>query len=537
MTGSIELDRDGQHLLIRFPYNPLIVEDVKSIPGRRWDPPNKVWRVPVAQLDVVVAMFMRHGFLMSSDVTMLLAGTSKKGTPAAAEAPATNGKTTTTPPAGDSAPVVDALSISALNERVRTAIQGAFPQPLWVVGEVTDFDKNKDARHLFFTLVEKKPGDASIAARVQVALFEREAKRLLAKLGPGEMRDGIEVRVLVRVELYAAQGRYQLIVEDIDPSFTLGKLALERERILQELRAKGLDRKNASLALPVPPLRVGVLCSPDSDGWNDFLREIEASRIGFTITAYAVRVQGKEVRPTVLAGLRWFATRADQFDCVCILRGGGSRTDLAWFDDRDLALAVAHHPTKVLCGIGHQRDMSVLDLIAHSEKTPTALAVHLIRTVQQAAAELDDCARALVDAARGTLARSYQSLTRRGESLRRIVHGRLVGERRNAVHLTSRLRRAASAALERRTALLLRRRERLVLLARLRCERAGNDLARADLRLRLLDPRTVVARGYVVVRDANGRILPDMRAVAAGDALSLTFRDGMVRARVDRTET
>ena len=128
----------------------------------------------------------------------------------------------------------------------------------------------------------------------QDALFERTAETLLRRLGSGpnplELRDGLQIRALVRVDLYPPSGRFQIIVSDIDPEFTLGKLALDREQILRELRSKGLDRLQTALPLPRPPLRIGVLTSPDSDGWNDFIRHIEESKLRFQVTLYAALI-------------------------------------------------------------------------------------------------------------------------------------------------------------------------------------------------------------------------------------------------------
>ena len=149
-------------------------------------------------------------------------------------------------------------------------------------------------------------------AAVDVALFERTAARILPALEAKglSLRDGIEILVEARVDLYPASGRFQLIIEDIRPEFTLGQLALSKEQILEELHRAGLHERNLALPMPPAPLRIGVLTSPDSDGWNDFLQELTASGIGFQVNLYPVKVQGSELRPTMLAGLKWFAERS-----------------------------------------------------------------------------------------------------------------------------------------------------------------------------------------------------------------------------------
>jgi exodeoxyribonuclease VII large subunit len=525
MTGTIELDSDGKNLQIRFPYRPDLVEDVKSIPGRRWDKGGKLWRVPAGQVENVVSILMRHGFSMSADVSSLLAGTQGTLPVDEAEAPAGTDE--------ESAP--EALTISGLNEKAKKAIQGGFPEPVWVVGELADYDKNKDRQHLFFNLLEKR--GEKIVAQVDVAMFERTAKMVRARLDnlpePMTLADGIEIRVRVRVDLYPRNGRFQLIVEDIDPSFTLGKLALEREEILRELREKGLDSKNLSLPLPIPTLRIGVLASLDSDGWNDFHEEIKTSGIGFHVTSYNIRVQGDLLKPSMLQGLKYFKKRAKDFDVVCIIRGGGSRTDLAWFDNRDVAIAVAEHPLKIICGIGHQRDQSVLDVITHSEKTPTAAADYLIEQFHHTEEVIRDLSRCFVDLVRRALRVEERRLGELGHKLRHRVQSALIFERERLKNAVRQLAHATSHRFRGESDNLVRRGERLRSASARRVERARAVLSTQSARLRLLDPEKVLMRGYTLARDGSGSILTDIAGVAKGATIEIQFRDGRARTTVD----
>lgn len=528
MTGSIELDPDGKNLQIRFPYRSDLVDEVKAIPGRRWDRAGKLWRVPTTQIDTVVALFMRHGFTMTADVTGLLAGTT--GTAPVEEEPESTPPTDTTVP--------DALSISDLNQKVKDAIVGAFPGTVWVVGELTDYDKNQDRQHVFFTLVEKR--GETIDAQVSVAMFDRTAKTLRTRLAnqpePMTLADGIEIRVLVRVDLYPRSGRYQLIVEDIDASFTLGKLALGREEILRELKETGLDQQNRVLPMPVPALRIGVLTSHGSDGWNDFLAEMRSSRVGFEITSYDVRVQGELLKPTMLQGLRYFEQRYEEFDVLCIVRGGGSRTDLAWFDQREVALAVARHPLKIVCGIGHQRDVSVLDLIAHSEKTPTAVADFLIEQVRSTREVLQDLSRCLVESTKRVLHAEERKLAGTAHDLRRHVQNQLVRERQALGHANHRLLRGSKGRIRTAYDVLVRRSEQVRSAVLRRFDAAAASLHTQEARHRLLDPVRVLKRGYTLVRNAKGSILKGVADLSAEQPVGIQFRDGRAGATIDHIE-
>lgn len=536
MTGTVELDPDGTHLLIRFPYREDLVAMVKELPGRRWDPKQKVWRVPATHVEQVFSACSRHLFEFAPEISSLLAGTLRAAPP-----PASKPARATPAPAAVPLPTADAatppaLSISALNARVRDGLRREFPDALWVVGEIVDFDKSAGRQHRFFQLIEKAHGEARPLAAVEVALFASAAERLLPALlrhdPPLELRDGLEVRVMVRVDLYPATGRFQIVVQDIDPSFTLGKLALTKEQILRELHGLGLATRNRGLGFPVPALRIGVLTSPDADGWNDFLRHAEEARVGFAITLFPIKVQGLELKPTLLAGLAWFAQHAADFDVLCIVRGGGSRTDLAWFDDRDVAFAVAKHPLKVVVGIGHQRDQSVLDAIAHSEKTPTAVAELLVRGVQDARADVQDRARRLHDAVADQLAAQAAELTTMGASLQRAAGHRL----RRAHADLARAGRGLEAGT--RYHLLACQQElqqqtmRTTHASERRFERATAALEQHATRIRLLDPTRVLARGYAMVRDADGRIAPSVAKIRPQQELRVQWRDGSATTRV-----
>lgn len=519
MTGSIDLTPDGHHLLIRFPYRADLVQEVRAIPGRTWDPAARIWRVPAREVEHVVRTFARHGFELSAEVSELLDEPPREAAP-------------------DPSP--RAWTVSMLNERVRGALLRAFPEPVWVVGEVLDYDKCKGRTHAFFQLVEKARDEPRPRASVSVALFESAARRIKARLSqaerPLELRDGLEIRVLVRVELYAPGGRYQVVVEDLDPEFTLGKMALTREAILAELRARGLYRRNLSLPLPAPPLSVGVLTSLESDGWNDFLQQLRGSGFGFSVTCHPARVQGKELVPTMLAGLRWFAARADRFDVLCILRGGGSRTDLSWFDDKELAFAVARCPIKIVCGIGHHRDRSILDEIAHSEKTPTAAGALLVEAARQSLQELEDRRRRVADLVRRRLTHEHAGLVAAGERLRRVVHGRVAATGAGLEEAVRRLGRAARQALVAFGTLQRERRVRLVRGVEDALQAARRMLESCEQRQRLLDPRRVLARGYALVQDAHGHFVKSVADLAPGDRIGIALRDGVSRARVEEVE-
>jgi exodeoxyribonuclease VII large subunit len=562
MSGTVELDAGGNHLLIRFAYREDLVDEVRALPGRRWDKQNKTWKVPAGNVDDVYAALARHLFEFAPEVMSLMAGTLGESPPTGDEAVKPRRSSTRADRDATSMNTDNTLSVSALNERVRAILQQSLPGTLWLTGEVIDYDKQEGRAHKFFSLIEKDEGDARPKARVEAALFERTAAQLLPQLQQQApdftLRDGIEIRVRVRVDIYPASGRYQVIVEEIDPSFTLGKLALQKEETLRELRRRGLHERNRLLALPTPLLRIGVLASPESDGWNDFLRHLQESDVGFQVTLVPVKVQGVELKPTMLAALAWFTEHARDYDALCVIRGGGSRTDLAWFDDLQVALAVAQHPLKVLVGIGHQRDQSVLDVIAHSHKTPTAVAEFLCELAQEErratlerAMRLAAGVQDLLAEQRGllsdlaarlrhhTLMQLRQQRQRlrllardmaRGTRLLLVDSARSLLDQGRMLHSTALLRvERAQSRLRTHQAALAHGAQRLL-------ERAAARLDQQQARQRLLDPRHVVRRGFAIVRDKAGKVLPEAKQISVDQPLRIELRDGMIQTRAEAIE-
>jgi exodeoxyribonuclease VII large subunit len=281
-------------------------------------------------------------------------------------------------------------------------------------------------------------------------------------------------------------------------------------------------------------LRVGVLTSLDSDGWNDFEQQLRGSGFGFAVTCHAVRVQGPELRPTMLAGLHWFAERSADHDVLCILRGGGSRSDLAWFDDREVALAVARHPLPVLCGIGHQRDQSILDVIARSQKTPTAAGAWLVDQVRAAAAALDERRRRVAVLTVGLLAAKRAQITKAAATLGQAMRARVGAERQSLADSARRLRRSTTAALTQQR----QRRDRdaadLRRGAKVAVERERARIERFAARQRLLDPARVLERGYALVRDTAGGVVARSAGMRPGMALDIAFADGHAHATTTR---
>ena len=405
------------------------------------------------------------------------------------------------------------LTVSELTQRIGTVIRRAFAESVWVEGEIHSLSRAASG-HVYFDLVEPATSGRRGAASIPAVLWESEkhaVNQALREGGAGlRMTDGLAVRIRGQVTLYAAQSKVQLQMSAIDPTYTLGRMAAERDRLLQALAAEGLLDRNERLALPAVPLRVGLVTSDGSAACADFLHELEASRLGWRVTLVDARVQGLAAGPTVVAGLA--ASVAQRVDVVALVRGGGARSDLAAFDSEVIARAIAACPVPVLTGIGHETDESVADLVAHTRyKTPTACAAGLVDRVRAYCTRTDD-----------TWARVAR---RASESLG--VHQRGVDAAAEAVVRSSR------GALRGREADMALAARQLATRAPRVAHHAARHLDGLHARVWSLDPARTLARGWSVTRTADGVLVRSPADVAVGDRLVTRVADGELTSVVD----
>jgi exodeoxyribonuclease VII large subunit len=408
--------------------------------------------------------------------------------------------------------------------------------------------------HHYFELIEKGAGDDVVAKLEAVAWrgdFER-IRRGLAADGQ-ELAEGHEIRCRCDLDFYPPFGRLQLVVREVDPTFSLGLLARRRRETLAALDAAGLLERNKGLELATLPLRVALVTSADSAAYHDFVSTLGESGYGFRVLLIHAAVQGQGAEGEIASALG--SLSGAEADCVALIRGGGSRTDLAVFDSRRVAEAVARCPVPVLSGLGHQIDQSIADLTAHTAlKTPTKVAELLVERVRGAETavgavgrDLPRAARDLMGAARESLGAVEHGLRLAGFRLRSAAdrrrhlarqlttaaRRRLRHERERSGALAPRLRRSAGSMLDRQAVLPNRLGAELVTASRILLREAA---ARADGWSRLvrqLAPERTLERGFTITRDEAGRVVKEAGRLRPGDRLLTRFAEGETHSRVE----
>jgi exodeoxyribonuclease VII large subunit len=403
------------------------------------------------------------------------------------------------------------ISLFQLMEHVRRALALNFGEPVWISAEIAQLGLSRGHRYL--DLVQKGDKDEPIA-KVQAVLWEKDYLRLRRQLGEdldALMQTDLEVRLLVRVDFHERYG-LKLVVQDVDTAHALGQLAAVRRMVLDTLSKEGLLHLNRRLPLPTVLQRIAVISAASAAGYRDFEAQLAENQFGyhFSCVLHPAAMQGHAVGPEVEAAMRAIARRADAFDAVVLIRGGGARLDLAGFDGLDLCRHAARLPLPLMTGLGHETDQTVMDLVAHSaHKTPTAVAAFLI----QHNLNFEMQAISLVEQVR-RLAR-----------LQGQVHQNRL--ERQAYGLSSgRLMRMQTAH-----ARLDRMFEKLQAGWKETLSRADSNLNALDQVAAVLNPESVLRRGYSITYH-NGVALRSHTRIAVGDILKTRLSDGLIASIV-----
>lgn len=383
-------------------------------------------------------------------------------------------------------------------------------QGVWVVGEISDFSIR---RHCYMTLIEKDDAGETVA-QLRANIWANVLYRLKAKFenATGQpLANGLKVLLHGAVTYHPVYGIAFNIV-DIDPSYTLGDKERIRQEILRRLASEGLLERNRQCPLPLNPQRIAVISSATAAGYRDFCHQLaeNSSSIKFYTCLFPASMQGQETVSSVLSALQRVEQCADLFDCVAIIRGGGSENDLSWFDNYDLARKVALFPLPILTGIGHQHNVGVLDSVAaFPVKTPTAVADWLINACESQLNGLSSMAQRVVALAQSRIADERLWLQGRVPHILRTVLRRLYQEKLQMVRALSRVSSAA----------------------RLSLQREGLQLDALAKQVFSLSPQSVLQRGYSFTTVA-GKSLSSIGSLSPGDVITTHLADGLLTSEI-----
>jgi exodeoxyribonuclease VII large subunit len=422
------------------------------------------------------------------------------------------------------------LTVSELGTIVRAALEAAMPYGVWVEGEISGIRRSRNG-HVYFDLIEPdEVAGAAPLATVPVVLFRDNrdrVNRLLKRHGdPIRMSDGVRIRIQGTVDYYPPQGRIQLRMSAIDPTYTLGQLAAERDALMAALSADGLLRANARPRIPDVPMRVGIVTSIGSAAHADIITVFERSELSFTLVEVDTPVQGQGAEASVAAG-------AADVDVILVARGGGSKTDLATFDHELVARAIAAATVPVITGLGHDIDRSVADEVAHTATTtPTAAAQLVVARANEWLGRLAEHERAVVSGGRRAIERAEHRVAMARSGISTASMAALDHAEERLGHDSERLTRSARRADTRARAQLDLAVARIDVARRHALRRAEDRVELVEARVRAIDPAIALARGWSITRTRDGRVVKSIDDLAPGTEITTRVADGTATSTI-----
>lgn len=478
---------------------------------------------------------------------------------------------------------MDKLKLSELNGLVKGAIEEALPAMVWVMAEISELKTNRSG-HCYLSLVEKDVASDAVVAQARGTIWSysyRMLKPFFESTTGQSFREGLKVLLKVTVEFHPLYG-YSLNIRDIDPTYTLGDMARKRKEIIERLQAEGVFDMNRELELPTVPQRIAVISSPTAAGYQDFMNQLHQNdyHIRFYTALFPAVMQGNQAEASLIDALEQIYAYEDFFDVVVIIRGGGSQLDLSTFDSYELAFHLTQFPIPVLTGIGHEKDDSIADMVAHTRlKTPTAVAEFLVTGAAQFEAYLDDLETQIVDHVEDFLSESKDKLERMMsdfvpqvrevvattnhriaqaswrldkqvkisikdksyhlEQAETRVHHLAKSFLRESAHrfepIPERMHRIVARRLSAEKEQVLAYGNKTIRGSQGIIEQANHVLALANQKAKLLDPENVLKRGYAIAY-LNGKALKSSEGVQVGDKIVTHLGKGKLESVVTATK-
>ena len=449
------------------------------------------------------------------------------------------------------------LTLTELQLIIKDSLYMALPDMYWVIAEISEIRENYNG-HCYLELVEKHPDEISIRSRVKAVIWSsryRFIKSFFENSTRESLREGIKILVRAKIDYHEIYG-LSLVINDIDPAFTIGEMALKRQMILKKLEEEGVLTMNKELDFPLVPQRIAIISSSNAAGYDDFMKHLTGNSFGYVFYTALIEtpMQGNETEAGVIRALEKIAGHLEKFDLAVIIRGGGSQTDLSWFDNYNIAYYITQFPLPVITGIGHEKDLSVADIVAYrSLKTPTAVADFLIECMNNAEISLIEMIKKIIEKSRLILEESKVHIDSSRLKLipvarmmisefKEELSGILINMIRTGkeyimragllpVNHKSRLISGARSNLSARVTLLTGKKQSLINHSKNCLNNMNNKIGRFDSSLKILDPENVLMRGYTIT-SLNGKIIKKSVMLKKDDMIDTRFSDGSVSSKV-----
>ena len=473
------------------------------------------------------------------------------------------------------------LTLSELNELIKDVLSNTFSSAVWVVAEISELKENRSG-HCYLELIEKEGNEIIARSRATIWSYTFRMLKPYFETATGQLfTDGIKILVQASVEYHPSFG-LSLNIKDIDPTYTVGDLALQRKEIIDLLQTDGVFEMNKELSLPLVPQKLAIISSATAAGYQDFMEQLNSNEYGFKFYTklFEAYMQGSDAVSSIIYALERIFQYEDFFDAVIIIRGGGASADLSSFDNYDLAFNVTQFPLPIISGIGHEKDDTIIDLVAHTRlKTPTAVAEFFINGIGRFYDRLMELENEVVQRARETIESRQNNLERIAENLNFSVSGFINEKQNHLVKKGHELQQNVSGfsfkkkyelnnlkheinssvllwfvetrnninqkkrILKRVTGeTLLKKKSQLIHLKDIVESESKKMLYQEKERIhlnentvRLLNPENVLKRGYTLTLK-EGRIIKSAKQLKLNEEIETRFADGKVKSKITKKD-
>lgn len=410
---------------------------------------------------------------------------------------------------------MESISLSELATKIGQGIKRALPQDYWIVAEISEIQVNRTG-HCYLNLIEKPDEESNPIAEMRAIIWGNKY-RIISSYFEDEtgcqLSIGMKIMVLVTVEFHAVYG-ISLCITDINPIYTIGEEEQRRMKIIRQLEEDGVMDMNKSIELPSVIQRIAVISSETAAGYQDFMNQLAENQynIQFTTELFPAFMQGEQTESSIVSQFDCIAQRESDFDAVVIIRGGGSRADLRWFDNYNIANNIAQFPLPIITGIGHDKDLSIADMVANtSVKTPTAVAEFII----------DICGNFV------------NLIEEQQENLEELVASILEEEREKISDFSNTIMQILKISLLKAENTLNNTRQTLLHIVRQRVLKENSRIDLLAISLKSKNPQEILQQGYTISTSQDGSIIRSSKKLKKGEKIVTHFSDGTICSTVD----
>ncbi len=452
------------------------------------------------------------------------------------------------------------FTLLELNQQIKAAINNNFESPVWLVAEVNNINFHKSG-HCYLELVQKSEFSDKIIAQMRATIWSSQfgyISTFFSSITGRDLNKGMNILIKVSIDFHELYG-ISLNIREIEPSFTLGDLEKRKKEIVSKLIKDGVFDMNKLISLPEVIQRIAIISSSGAAGYEDFVNHIENNKFQykFRLSLFEANMQGEKTEETIIQALNSIYENIDKFDVVAIIRGGGAKSDLSYFDNYNIAYFVTQFPIPVIAGIGHERDESVIDMVAHTKlKTPTAVANFFIDYNNIFENEISDIYNSITISVQNII--KNQEMYLAGMSLKMYKIKDILNSNNEACNAKLyRLKNSVSQIIRNNEFFLNNSIEHLKLFSLRQIQYSDsllidsfnklkknsesliqkNELKIQNLttQIRLADPENVLKRGFSISK-LNGKILKADSQIAVGDELeTITFKN-IIKSTVNKNE-